>query len=186
MQMATRTTRHSQLKDVGTPHVGADLTEAYIKVAETTISGGAVASISFTGLDLETDETYLIFLMLNNAIAGAKGLYMEVNGDTTDTNYYNQTLIKSDTTNAGGRSNNPQCGFFESSDYYHAHVFLHKLAGHNPWCNYVGTYNTASTINVWNGAWVHNNTTNVTTLQILGDGTDCIANGSKVIIYKLK
>jgi len=185
MQMVSRTSKHSQLGDVSTPHVAGDMTEAYIKVSETTVSGGAVTSVQFTGLDLESDETYLIYVLLKNATASASTISMTVNSDATATNYYAQTMIRSDTTAAGNRTNDAQIGYMNASDFYHGHLFVHKLAGVNPWANYVSCYNATATVNVWNGAWVHNSTTNVTTLTIIGSTASSIADGSKIIIYKL-
>jgi len=56
-------------------------------VASAVVSGSAVTSVQFTGLDLNTDKDWVLVSIIINATASAADVRLFVNGDTTATNY---------------------------------------------------------------------------------------------------
>jgi hypothetical protein len=161
----------------------------YEQIASEIVSGAAVTSIQFTGLDLDTDGHYLIRLFFTNATGSDSAVYLEVNGDTTLTNYYNQALQAAAAGASAARINSPQVGFMKGAAGKECIMDLHlyKKASINPYCNVVGTYTDggASTIILLNKSWVHNNTTNVTSIELVGSVASSIAIGSHVTVYKV-
>jgi len=188
MQMVSRTSRHSQLGDVSTPHVASGLSEAFVKIADTTVSGGAVTSVQFTGLDLETDGTYYISLYLLSAGAGGANIELQVNGDTTTTNYYNTRAQGSHASIVSTRFNTAGFSYLPDADIMVAHAYITKIASQPPWANCTSGFGdpALADITLWNGTWGHANTTNVTSIEVVSTTASAIANGSRLVLYQVK
>lgn len=52
-----------------------------------TVTGSAATTLSVTGLDLTTDQEYLVSILYKNASASTSSINLYFNGDTTDANY---------------------------------------------------------------------------------------------------
>lgn len=76
-------------------------------LAETTVSGAAVTSIQFTGLDLDTHKSYRIEFDWYNPTASISSLYLFMDNDTTTTNYWNANVSFDGATISSSRANNP-------------------------------------------------------------------------------
>lgn len=73
-------------------------------VVEHEVTGSAVTSIDFTGLDINTDKSYRIELDITSITAGAV-IELFYNNDTTSTNYYSQYIQGSGATPTSSRAN---------------------------------------------------------------------------------
>lgn len=74
------------------------------KVADYTVSGSPTTTISFTGLDINTDKCYIAFLNIKNALAQGIAVGCWINGDTLYSNYTTQSLTANGATLTGERS----------------------------------------------------------------------------------
>lgn len=159
------------------------------KVAETTVTGSPVTSISFTGLNLNTDKVYWVFYKLKNASASASAINLYFNNDTTATNYYRQRLYVNNTTLDAGRTNDAnwlggleigarQTGFIviqaNPDGNGEATIFVTDEAG-------AGIALTI--IHQIAGKW--SGTANITRIDFTAGVTNAIAVGSRISIFKL-
>jgi len=85
------------------------------KVETITVSGSAVTSVSFTGLDIDSDGLYEVRC---EWLCGATGcyLYLYVNGDTTASNYNHQQIEANTTTVSAARTNSPIIANTDAND----------------------------------------------------------------------
>lgn len=79
-------------------------------LAEYIVSGSAVTSINFSGLDINTHKSYRVEIEFIN-VTSLSNLYMFINGDTTLTNYQSQVTTANATTSSSTRNNTPTCIF---------------------------------------------------------------------------
>jgi hypothetical protein len=75
------------------------------KIADTEVTGSAVTTVSFTGLDLDSAKAYIIIAKFTNPTINTTEYKLYFNGDTTDTNYYYQYILADGATVSSGRSN---------------------------------------------------------------------------------
>lgn len=164
----------------------ASFTGGWILEADETTSGGPVSSVDFTGLDLETDHAYMIVGYLLNDVGTSGGdLRLFVNSDTTTTNYYRQEISRSATTMAGDRVNNPRIGNMASNPTNQLIViFMSKISGQEPYA--VAFNNPAAPASIlWDSHfWVHNSTTNVTSISLASENANHISDGSRIALFK--
>ena len=65
--------------------------DVYKLLASTEVAGSAVTSVDFTGLSLDSDDELLLVSDIAAPIS-TTNVYLYVNGNTTNTNYYRQLL----------------------------------------------------------------------------------------------
>jgi len=89
--------------------VSPPATQAYANslLAEYEVTGSAVTSIDFSGLDINTHKSYRVEIEWSNSTATNTSLYIFVNSDTVLTNYYSQQMYGSAATAGGNRVNSP-------------------------------------------------------------------------------
>jgi hypothetical protein len=93
---------------------GASLTGITSLVASTTVTGSAVTSISFTGLDLDTHLSYIIEVESKCGASG--GLFsIYANNLQTATDYYSQLHNGLATTAGAEAANNARIGYLYAS-----------------------------------------------------------------------
>jgi len=86
----------------------AKLDTHYVQLVSETVLGSAAASITFSSLDSDTDDNYLLIL---TAPAGdGNQIRIFFNGDETASNYYTQRLEATSSTVTGTRYNLPLLG----------------------------------------------------------------------------
>lgn len=76
-------------------------------LAEYTVSGSAVTSIDFSGLDINAHKSYRVELDIYNPTGTQISIYCFINGDTVLTNYYSQLLQGFSGSANGANNNNP-------------------------------------------------------------------------------
>jgi len=76
-----------------------------VRVEQIAVTGSAVTSVNFTGLNSDTDGIYLLIYKWIRAAGGASDLSCYANADTTATNYYFQYLSASHNVVSAARGN---------------------------------------------------------------------------------
>jgi len=66
--------------------------------------------VDFTGLDINSDWFYILFMTIKNPTASDSGYYLFAEGDYTSTNYYSQYVYGNNTTVSAARQNSPVVG----------------------------------------------------------------------------
>jgi hypothetical protein len=142
------------------------------KIGETTLTG-AGTTIQFTGLDLATDGLYMLVLTTDDNVAGNGAIRLEYNGDTTVAHYY---------TNAG---NTADFNGYNSGDTQMYVIFITRDPAGYPVAfgsELRGTNTSlAALINVTH---VRNDTTNVTSIELVASNANAMKIGTRCILMK--
>ena len=77
----------------------------YQLIADTTVSGSAVTSIDFTGLNITKDDDYMLVSEVTNPTS-TTSVFLFANANTTQTNYYKQHIIVDGAGLYAARTNN--------------------------------------------------------------------------------
>ena len=85
-------------------------------LAEYTVTGSAVTSIDFSGLDINTHKSYKVEVY--GFSTSACILYCFVNGNANPAAYYTQSIVGSATTVSSERSNNPYFCYLYGNDIF--------------------------------------------------------------------
>ena len=187
MRIFRITTRHSQLTDVSTPHLPADLGfRTWSKISEITTSAD-VDYVEFTGLDINTDKVYLIFVNARNSdTANNNNLALYVNDDNTATNYYRAVIRGlSAGTQAGTGNESAIVQSIPAGEYYAG--FLYVMLGIDGKMRAYGTQqvSTGSDIRVQSTSVVSVNTfTNITKIRLQATTSLGIAQNSYFLLSK--
>lgn len=187
LNMATIVTRAGKGSALTHTEMDANFTNLNAEVSlvsETEVTGSAVTSVDITDLDMNTDKSYRVEIEWANTV-GAASLRLYINGDTTNSNYYSQTLWVDDTTVVGSRVNIPNIAFVDSA----VDTFI------------VGTVGTALD-NRCRSQWQSNDSTgattamrlyevisttqftNITQMTFTGQASGSIGVGTKIRIYR--
>lgn len=147
----------------------------------------AVTSLTFSSLDSDTDGYYFLELSKDNSISCDWNLH--VNGDTTVTNYYSQSLYITGTSVSGVRSNNSNVIFSGTSQTgSYSTVFCNILDNARfVYTSYHGR-NLGSTVPSLQNYSGNNTTaiTNITSLTLTATSSNGIGIGSVIRLYKGK
>lgn len=87
-------------------NVGGGSGGALVFVGAAEVSGSAQTTLSISGLDLQTDKRYFLFIKLLNATTSTSTISFFYNSDTTSTNYDVQSVGANGSTLSAGRGNN--------------------------------------------------------------------------------
>ncbi len=160
---------------------------ALTPVARTIVSGGAVTSVTFSGLDLDAAGTYIVKMSLKNATGSASAVSMTYNADTTATNYRSEVSQAAGSSATAANSNNALITSMQASGDGICHVEIRKpVAGCKIKATSTYTYDTGASLTWASRAheWV-TVSTNVTSITFTGSVASSIANDSVIEIYKL-
>jgi hypothetical protein len=151
---------------------------------EYTVSGSAVTTIDFTGLDINAHNSYSIELDITNVTASGAQIHMFINADTTVTNYYSQYSLASGTSLAGTRANNPTVSSFDANNIVKCNISLSKVIDKvraiSSCCDL-----SDATVRVLNYSYAKVGTvTNITQITFTSTVASSIAIGSKIRIYR--
>lgn len=154
-------------------------------LAEYEVTGSAVTSIDFSGLDINTHKSYRVEMELVNATASLANIYSFINGDTTLTNYYSQYAYANGTGLSGSRVNTPQLTQMTASQSSSLYVCNITRSNGYPFLHTVGSFNDASTIQTLQNITKKTATvTNITQLTFTASVASSIGVGSKIRIYR--
>ena len=151
-------------------------------LAEYTVSTGGVKSIDFTGLDIKTHKSYRIEADIEPASAGSIWLY--VNNNLVDTQYYSQRIWGDGATTVSGRFNYPWVGFAETGYGSNNTINIRLVQGKYNFSNNSNKKTgAAQDIQLFAGSCAAPYT-NITQLTFTLGGLIAFLVGSKIRIYK--
>lgn len=154
-------------------------------LAEFEVTGSAVTSIDFSGLDINAHGgSYEVELRLVNATASPVDIYMYANNQTTPTDYYNQYVSANGAGLAAARINNPRVGGLLASANTLMEVKAAISAGFFMF-NSNATYgNGANILSVFSNGMKTATVANITQLTFVSSVALAIGIGSKIIIRR--
>jgi len=166
--------------------VDADPTEisGWEKIAET-IPGSNVTYVDFTGIDVNIDGFYVLFIHLKNSGASPSGYALFVNGDYTYANYYSQYIFATGAFIVANLENYPGFCYLDTgvsglitltitrdaAGYFRCTSFMSRYAPATMQVCIVAIAKTATV-------------TNITSIRIASTAANAIEANSKLILCK--
>jgi hypothetical protein len=155
-------------------------------VASNTVSGSAVTSFSFTGLDLDTHISYIIEMEIL-ADAGNNLFSIYANNLQTATDYRSQLIQATSTTVNSEQANNARIGYL--SDGYRTRSIIHVGYSTGRYfyasAQFVRQHSSTTGFITINGVWKPTElVANLTRLDIVHSTASGFGVGTKVRIYK--
>jgi hypothetical protein len=143
--------------------------------------------VDITGLDANSHWGYWIYISLYNPQTSDAWLKMYVNGDYTDTNYYNQYLLGDGTTVTAGRSNNPFIGGTFARERVMQTIFLTLYPEGYPIAVTMVGRKVGAGIQTFYRVWTRAAAvSNITSIRFASTVAGGIGTGSRILIYRLK
>jgi len=161
-----------------------DTVTAGLKSVASGTSDGSSGTITVTGLDLDTDKLYIVKFALKNAASGGT-IHLECNADTTDTNYVTQNQYDVSTTIGSQTQNSGLIGEFNAAGNYNSgYIIIHNDAESKPVAQVfmLSSVSGIGAVRSWRTSWRHNDTTNLTSLQIVCSQN--LTSGDIVEVFK--
>lgn len=151
----------------------------YSLIAEHVVSGSAVTSIDIAGLDINAHNGYRIEIEIAGGVSTALSMY--INGDTTPTNYYQETLQATGATVGSSNNNN---AVITSGAYAFIKGAMALIGG-------IMRYTGTAIVGTTTGMYVYNKSlgktasvANITQITLIASVASAIGIGSKVRIYR--
>jgi hypothetical protein len=157
----------------------------YLPIYETEITGAAVSNIPIDGLDINAHRNYRIIVEMINVSAGSLALRAFINNDTTETNYYSQSLLANASTVTAARNNDPSLTSIDVSDQVFVEMTVSRNFTGYATIQATSTAGDPATIKQRNHSIMKTSTvTNITRLDLFsfGGGND-IGIGSRVKVF---
>jgi hypothetical protein len=164
----------------------ASLGGALTKVAGTTVSGSAVTSVTFTGLDIATDEKYVIDMSLCNATGSSSNISLYFNNNQTATDYDREGYTANGATLSGSRASDALIGAMDASECTNIHAEIWNDAEGVPRTIADSNRGAPATIIYQTFAHVWETTGDITRIDLVGSTATSFAIGSSIIIYRVK
>lgn len=154
-------------------------------LAEYEVTGAAVTSIDFSGLDINTHKSYRIEIEAYNPAATESFVYLYINNDTVASNYYSQQQKTDGTGVTAGRSNSAALFWVGAGQRMSGDAKLAITPGWYAMAVSDHTSNPSSLLVRQIYALVKTATvTNITQLTFTASVANAIGIGSKVRIYR--
>lgn len=149
-----------------------------------TVTGAAATSITFTGLDLATDGTYIVEAAIKNDTATNGYVNLFYNGDTTVSNYDVQFTSGAGTSTASARKDDANCAHLYSSSTTNISIEISRDIDGKASAIFRSREGTsAALVSRW-GVHMQVTAANVTSLAIATEVASALAIGSYVKIWK--
>lgn len=162
-----------------------EITSGALRYVGGTTLGAAATDITVSGLDLATDEDYVVYLVTKNATGSTTFPSLYYNADTTATNYHVSLSTVNNTTLAGQRANDAILGGFLTTENYFARLEIRRDVDGNPRALYSVNRGPGSAGILITGMHIRNNTANVTSLTFRSSVALAFASGSYVKVFKV-
>ncbi len=146
-------------------------------VGKTVVAGAAATNITVSGLDLDTDECYLVQIELLGAAAGAATVNAYFNGDTTATNYERSLNAVTGDNSAIGGLNDAQPALWSG--------YLRRVVSGRAVLHLQGGRMISTTAIDYSSTVIWDTSANVTSLTISSSVASQIAVGSAVRVWRL-
>jgi hypothetical protein len=146
----------------------------------------AATTISFTGLDLDTDVYYFIIGKTTNTAVASAELRLGFNTDTTLTDYYTQYYYAQAAALAAARINSPTFMSTAVGEEVFFYILLTRDAAGRTKAIVMGGANDPASSYIQNAmvSWV--TAANVTSIQFFTDIANSYGIGSRFTVYKIK
>ena len=156
----------------------------YELLADYTVSGSAITSYTFSGLNINADEEVVLVATIDGTAFNNVSIYF--NGNTTGTNYYNQLLSASNTSVSGLRTNSSYALWTSLNCFSLINIKLTNN-GYIVWQSNTERYFSTSNIDLINIYGTSTFTTSqITSLTITHASANGIGIGSRFQLYKVK
>ena len=153
-------------------------------LAEYEVTGAAVTSIDFTGLDINAHKSYRIELDLVSGTGSNGNVSAYINGDTTDANYYFQYVQGDGGSAIAARGAGPKIGYVYGGDVSVIVAWVQLVDGYM----FAETRDTqgAPSALVANIRSIRKTATvsNITQITLAGQVTGMLGVGTKISIYR--
>lgn len=154
-------------------------------IARTTLTGTATI-VTFSGLDMSEDKIYKLFIATEEATdAGDSNLSLFFNGDTTQTNYFNQFIEAIDTTITGARQNNASVVKIFNNHGAFGELTITKDPTGNVRTLSLSSSSQPTSLRLLNRFHIWNDTANVTSITISSATASALKAGSVFTLYKV-
>ncbi|RLE36892.1 hypothetical protein DRJ17_07710, partial [Candidatus Woesearchaeota archaeon] len=143
--------------------------------------------VEWTGLDINRDGAYIILADIKNPTESGAGCRIYINGNMTDTNYYNQYIEANGTSIIGGRGNNPGGPYVPAGSECFAVIWVMRdPTGHARTLRLM-SWNTPDAVRLTVGTDVTVFTvSNITSIRIQTTQAGGIGAGSRFILCRVK
>jgi hypothetical protein len=146
-----------------------------------------VTYVDVPGLDINSHWGYWFYVVMYNPQASSAPLYLYVNGDYTNTNYYNRYILASGTTVFTNLVNGPNIGGALAGERMACIGFLTLAPGGVPYALTYFPRRQGSSLEVAVQGWTYTvSVSNITSLRFASGVAGGIGTGSKILIYRLK
>ena len=171
--------------DIDTTTLSVDSKDVKSRLlAEYEVTGSAVTSIDFSGLDINTHKSYRIEFELINPVSNYIQYFIYINGDTTNSNYWSQSAVGSGGYMYPARDNSPTFGFVNANGRIFGNILV-SLCGGIPYLVATNARFTQTNLEVAMHAIAKTvGVANITQLTFTASVANSIAVGSKVRIYR--
>ena len=153
-------------------------------VSSETVSGGAVAYVDFSGLDLDTDGFYIVLARIINATANSGNIELAFNSDTVGANYYCQRMLANNAALSGARYNDAIIGSVVASKDTTIMFIISRGGSGKPTAQSLANSDEGATLKLDNWCLNWETANNVTAMRILLTSSATMDNGSEIRIYK--
>jgi hypothetical protein len=146
-----------------------------------------VTYVDVTGLDINSHWGYWFYVAMYNPQTSSAALYLYVNGDYTNTNYYNRYILSRDTTVVTNIVNGPNIGGTNAGERTICTGFLALAPGGVPYALTYFPRRPGSSLELAVVGWTYTvSVSNITSLRFASSVDGGIGAGSKILIYRLK
>jgi hypothetical protein len=153
-------------------------------VDESIVSGAAATDITVSGLDLDTDGTYIVDLVLDNGSVSTTNVSLFYNGDTTVTNYHREFVSFANTTVAAARANDANMGSVLTTESLTARLTIWRDFDGLPRCLYQASRSGATALVLIHGTHHRTSSANVTSLTINSSIASAFSINSRVSVWR--
>lgn len=139
-----------------------------------------------TGLDINRDGPYLLNIMAPNDTDTGSRLYLHINGDTVNANYYAQLLLMYGATRSSANYNLPYICYCNAYETSIVTVELYRdTDGHPRWTNHC-CYRTGTNLRIRIGGGRKTaDVANITEVRITAQEALALGDGTRLIISRL-
>lgn len=164
------------------------ISPAYELIGDVTVEGTAKTQVDFTGLNIGKDDELLLVSTIIKPITTATSFSIYINGNVTNTNYYQQYMGVSSTSISAGRINSSGMTFIGSVAA--TNFVLSKIkvtnSGYVVWMDEENRTIGGSSLNANSNCVASTFTVStITTLSVKASVTNAIGTGSRFQLYKL-
>jgi hypothetical protein len=145
----------------------------------------AVSSVTFSSLDINADGRYILFSEIDQTAGKNSDYLMEINGDSTETNYYTQYSIFNNAAVTALRANNNRLGSSAAGSIITMMSVFQIVDGYVI-ATTTGSYSAGSGIVQYNTLCSTAGTVaNVTEIKVNTNDAGAIDAGSKFYLFKV-